>query len=693
MAYIDKITNKDTGESRPISPAADKVRVDNENFEGTDLDEVLDEIAEAIEEAGGEGGYTPPQGGIPKTDLAPAVQTSLDKADSAYQKPASGIPATDIADGAIPDVSGLATKTEVQQGLASKVDKTDYTDTDKNKLRSLPANPVTSISVNGTPQQMGQNGNVNIEVDVDVDLEDYYDKDETDAAIATAMQGGVTVINADFSLVKAGGDYYLYDNTPQLVVSTAEITMRGETKTATFKVSGVNLRSDISIGFNGTATNWSVSPATIQAVNGVVNETTVTVTYSGTDSSSAEITVSTTDKSATIAVSYAAAPVLALSSQSIEMSSGVGEAATATVQLTGSNLETTSPIGVAVSGSGFSVAVTSGSLTPSNGAVNATLTITRAAGASDTTGTLTVTDTADGITLTAGIQWRVTETEAVDATVTRNYGYDSADAQTHINGQFVEGTIPITFKIRSVADTSTTPTTPGTLAIVKADGTEAYAGTAAYANLAKVFVPEYITINGKQYDVVELGPACFYLTSSLQIIEFAQSCKVTQFSKTTGVVSGVFEGCSNFKGTGVETIGGQVVNVFRCPDSVQTIYDKSFRNTKVDRLYGGDGLRYINFSNYDNQTRPSYIDLGTSFTAFDSSWVTNKAFKTLVLHATSVVTMGTFSNNPVCQYWTQGVDLYVPSNLVDAYKSATGWSAHINGEGDTSKNITIHAIS
>lgn len=48
--YIDKITKGN--DSRDICPAADKVRVDNENFEGTDLDGVLDEIAEAINNAG-----------------------------------------------------------------------------------------------------------------------------------------------------------------------------------------------------------------------------------------------------------------------------------------------------------------------------------------------------------------------------------------------------------------------------------------------------------------------------------------------------------------------------------------------------------------------------------------------------------------------------------------------------------------
>lgn len=45
------------------------------------------------------GAYVKPSGGIPKTDLASGVQTSLGKADSAYQKPSSGIPSTDLASG------------------------------------------------------------------------------------------------------------------------------------------------------------------------------------------------------------------------------------------------------------------------------------------------------------------------------------------------------------------------------------------------------------------------------------------------------------------------------------------------------------------------------------------------------------------------------------------------------------------
>ncbi len=44
-----------------------------------------------------DGKYSKPSGGIPSSDMASAVQTSLGKADSAYQKPSGGIPKTDLA--------------------------------------------------------------------------------------------------------------------------------------------------------------------------------------------------------------------------------------------------------------------------------------------------------------------------------------------------------------------------------------------------------------------------------------------------------------------------------------------------------------------------------------------------------------------------------------------------------------------
>lgn len=145
--YIDKIKNKDSGESRVISPAADKVRVDNEHFEGTDLDEVLDEVAQAIEEAGsGDGTVT----GV--------------KVGSTTYEPTDGV-------------------VDLSTPFGAKVDKngTDslMTAAEHTKLQNLPtadqltqqlgnkANDnavVKSISVNGGEAQTPTQGNVNIVV-------------------------------------------------------------------------------------------------------------------------------------------------------------------------------------------------------------------------------------------------------------------------------------------------------------------------------------------------------------------------------------------------------------------------------------------------------------------------------------------------------------------------------------------------
>ena len=70
--------------------------------------------------------YEKPSGGIPSTDLASGVQTSLGKADSAYQKPGTGIPASDLASGVIPDVSGKEDKTNKVTSLSAQSTDTQY---------------------------------------------------------------------------------------------------------------------------------------------------------------------------------------------------------------------------------------------------------------------------------------------------------------------------------------------------------------------------------------------------------------------------------------------------------------------------------------------------------------------------------------------------------------------------------------
>lgn len=60
--------------------------------------------------------YQKPDTGIPSSDMASAVQTSLGKADSAYQKPSGGIPESDMASAVqtiLDSVSGKANRSEI----------------------------------------------------------------------------------------------------------------------------------------------------------------------------------------------------------------------------------------------------------------------------------------------------------------------------------------------------------------------------------------------------------------------------------------------------------------------------------------------------------------------------------------------------------------------------------------------------
>lgn len=86
------------------------------------------------------GAYQKPSGGIPKTDLASAVQTSLGKADSAYQKPTGGIPKTDLATSV---QTSLGKADSALQSVPSTYRTAAAQDTiDASKI-SKPSNPAT----------------------------------------------------------------------------------------------------------------------------------------------------------------------------------------------------------------------------------------------------------------------------------------------------------------------------------------------------------------------------------------------------------------------------------------------------------------------------------------------------------------------------------------------------------------------
>lgn len=138
------------------------------------------------------GGYTPPIGGIPKTDLASGVQASLNKADTALQQSdLDGYATTDDVDNAVAALVSSAPQTldtlkELADALGddpnfattmatqldNKVDKetgrglstNDYTTAEKQKLAGIEAGAtanvgtVTGVSINGQQAVEPQNG-------------------------------------------------------------------------------------------------------------------------------------------------------------------------------------------------------------------------------------------------------------------------------------------------------------------------------------------------------------------------------------------------------------------------------------------------------------------------------------------------------------------------------------------------------
>jgi len=100
--------------------------------------------------------YQKPSGGIPSTDMTSAVQTSLGKADTAYQKPSGGIPGTDLASGVIPTVPSASDATPQALGSAAAGSSSNYSRADH--VHAKPS--AADIGAIPTPSTAGTNGQV-----------------------------------------------------------------------------------------------------------------------------------------------------------------------------------------------------------------------------------------------------------------------------------------------------------------------------------------------------------------------------------------------------------------------------------------------------------------------------------------------------------------------------------------------------
>lgn len=177
-------------------------------IETVDLDDTLTQYGKAAEAAAvgtalaGKGTYSKPSGGIPKTDLASAVQTSLGKADSAYQKPSGGIPASDLAAGVISD--------DLKAALLQIAQKVAYIDsqgqTYYQDLYDALYPPATVVSISAV---FNQGSAVIYDTDSLDDLRQYlavtatYDDSTTEVVTTYTLSGtltaGTSTITAAYS--------------------------------------------------------------------------------------------------------------------------------------------------------------------------------------------------------------------------------------------------------------------------------------------------------------------------------------------------------------------------------------------------------------------------------------------------------------------------------------------------------------
>lgn len=393
------------GESYDVGASAGNVAFNNS---GTGIS--AGTVQGAIEEisatgGGGGGGYEPPVGGIPKTDLASDVQTSLGKADTALQSESDPVFAASAAHG--------ITSTDINNW--------------NNKASSAAIPTKTSDLTNDS-------GFVTSD-----DVEDFVTADDIEE---------IVMGSADVSVVEANGYINIVFAQANITVLEDNLVLTEASPNGTFNVSGSHLKNDITVtaptGFKvQLAGGTAQQSVTIPHVNGTVESTTVTVKAIPTvvsDVLQGNVELESGTASASVGVYYSqyAGPTIIPTSNSLSLSTGAGSSTTGTLTVTGYQL--TEGITVAVSGSGFATSTdgttysTAEKTLPSSGG---TLHVKwEPTGSTGVTGSLTLTSTgADSktVTLTGAVSTlsvspsSLTLNADVDGTVTDTFTVTGAN--------------------------------------------------------------------------------------------------------------------------------------------------------------------------------------------------------------------------------------------------------------------------
>jgi hypothetical protein len=160
--------------------------------------------------------------------------------------------------------------------------------------------------------------------------------------------------------------------------------------------------------------------------------------------------------------------------------------------------------------------------------------------------------------------------------------------------------------------------------------------------------------------ITEIRSNAFYNCSKLKKIKIPSVLKI--------IGSGAFSGCSS------------LINV-ELPASVSSIGSNAFENcAKLETINIPEGVTSINSYCFKNCSSLKNLTLPSSVTQLnDNSFYGCSSMKTLTLLSTSMVTLTTYSGNTgaLSIISDETTTIYVPSSLVEQYKSNSRWSLYL----------------
>ena len=400
--------------------------------------------------------------------------------------------------------------------------------------------------------------------------------------------------------------YNFVDNSPALAVSTQSIVMGGNTKTATFKVSGQRLKGNINISVSGS--NFSLNKTSLSPTDGVVAETTITLTYSGTATATATITISSTGAtSKTISAQYTEqqVPTIDISTDTITFKAGVGGTQTKTLLVKGYNLE--GAIALAFTNNvGGRFTLSQSSFSPSGGSVNAQVSITYTPQSGDTgtfSATLRATSTSasnvdvplSGIVSTMDVSKNSIElTTEANTPVTDTFTIEGAN----LNGDVTIVVSGTGFSVSPLSITKNdaeasggasvvvtySPTSVGTNSgqiTIQSSGITKYVTLSGTAEEATAFDDETgrFNKNGIYYGAISDGNGGW--TNNCKVYNPAYSASGSTYSGTINIPAQVVAGGRTFNVTHIATgafNGCKTLNHLSLPEGLTTIETNAILN-------------------------------------------------------------------------------------------------------------------